>query len=153
MKMADGGLRPAFNGQLVVDTATHFIAAVALSNLGSDMNPMAPMMGELRRRYGLVPEQWLADGGFAKHEQIEAVAAAGCRPYLPVMTAKNDERDPRTPRKGDSPAIAGWRQRMASVECANAQLRRPDLWRCNVCGLLKAAPCRCGTRRRTTCST
>jgi predicted metal-dependent HD superfamily phosphohydrolase len=62
MKMADGGLRPAFNGQLVVDTATQVITAVALSNAGSDMNQMAPMMHELRRRYGLVPEQWLAVG-------------------------------------------------------------------------------------------
>lgn len=151
MKMADGGFRPAFNGQLVVDTATQVIAAVALSNVGSDMNQMAPLMDDVRQRYGLVPKQWLADGGFAKHEQIEAVAAAGCTPYLPVMAAKNDERDPHTPRKGDSPAIAQWRERMAgdearaiykergaSVECANAQLRRRDLWRFDVCGLVKA---------------
>lgn len=151
MKMADGGFRPAFNAQLVVDTPTQVITAVALSNVGSDMNQMAPMMDDVRRRYGLVPKQWLADGGFAKHEQIEAVTAAGCTPYLPVMAAKNDARDPHTPREGDSPAIARWRERMAgdearaiykergaSVECANAQLRRRNLWRFNVCGLLKA---------------
>jgi hypothetical protein len=67
------------------------------------------------------------------------------------MAAKNDARDPHTPREGDSPAIAQWRERMAcddartiykergaSVECANAQLRRRDLWRFNVCGLVKA---------------
>lgn len=151
MKMADGGFRPAFNAQLVVDTSTQFIAAVALNNVGSDMNQMAPMMDDVRQRYGLVPKQWLADGGFAKHEQIEAVAVAGCTPYLPVMAAKNDERDPHAPREGDSPAIAAWRERMAgdearaiyrergaSVECANAQLRRRDLWRFNVCGMVKA---------------
>ena len=151
MKMADGGFRPAFNAQLVVDTATQLIAATALNNVGSDMNQMAPMMDDVRQRYGLVPKQWLADGGFAKHEQIQAVAAAGCTPYLPVMAAKNDERDPHTPREGDSPAIAGWRERMASdearaiykergasVECANAQLRRRNLWRFNVRGMVKA---------------
>jgi transposase len=151
MKMADGGFRPAFNAQLVVDTSTQVIAAVALNNVGSDMNQMAPMMDDVRQRYGLVPKQWLADGGFAKHEQIEAVAAAGCTPYLPVMAAKNDERDPHTPREGDSPAIAQWRERMAgdkaraiykergaSVECANAQLRRRNLWCSNVCGMVKA---------------
>jgi len=151
MKMADGGFRPAFNGQLVVDTATQVIAAVELNNVGSDMNQMAPMMEDIRQRYGLVPKQWLADGGFAKHEQIEAVAAAGCTPYLPVMAAKKDQRDPHAPREGDSPAIAQWRERMAadearaiykergaSVECANAQLRRRDLWRFTVCSLVKA---------------
>lgn len=147
MKMADGGFRPAFNAQPVVDTPTQVITAVALSN----MNQMAPMMDDVRRRYGLVPTQWLADEGLAKHEQIEAVTADGCTPYLPVTAAKNDERDPHKPREGDSPAIAQWRERMAgdearaiykergaSVECANAQLRRRDLWRFNVCGLVKA---------------
>lgn len=151
MKMADGGFRPAFNAQLVVDTATQVIAAVALNNAGSDMNQMAPMLDDVRQRYGRLPKQWLADGGFAKHEQIEAVAAAGCTPYLPVMAARNDARDPHTPRAGDSAAIAQWRERMASdqarviykergasVECANAQLRRRELWRFNVCGLVKA---------------
>lgn len=151
MKMADGGFRPAFNAQLVVDAPTQIIAAAALTNAGSDMNQMAPMMQDVRRRYGRVPAQWLADGGFAKHEQIEAVAAAGATPYLPVMAAKNDQRNPHTPRAGDRPAIAQWRERMASdearaiykergasVECANAQLRRRDLWRFNVCGLAKA---------------
>jgi len=151
MKMADGGFRPAFNGQLLVDTPTQFITAVALNNVGSDMNQMVPMMDDVSQRYGLVPEQWLADGGFAKHEQIEAIAVSGCTPYLPVMAARNDQRDPHTPREGDSPAIAQWRERMASdearaiyrqrgasVECANAQLRRRGLWRFNVCGLAKA---------------
>jgi hypothetical protein len=151
MKMADGGFRPAFNGQLVVDTPTQFITAVGLSNVGSDMNLMAPMVQDLRRRYDRVPQQWLADGGFAKHAQIEAVAGAGCTPYLPVMAAKNEDRDRYAPRDDDSPAIAQWRQRMASdeareiykergasVECANAQLRRRNLWRFNVCGLVKA---------------
>lgn len=151
MKMADGGFRPAFNAQLVVDTATQFITAAALSNVGSDMNQMAPMMDDVRQRYGIVPSQWLADGGFARHEQIEAVAAAGCTPYLLVMAATNDARDPHTPREGDSAAIAQWRERMASdqaraiykergasVECANAQLRRRDLWRFNVCCPVKA---------------
>lgn len=151
MKMADGGFRPAFNGQLVVDTPTQFITAVGVSNSGSDMSQMTPMVQDVRRRYDLVPDEWLADGGFAKHEEIEAVTAAGCTPYLPVMAAKDDERDRYAPRDDDSQAIAQWRQRMAgdeareiykergaSVECANAQLRRRNLWRFNVCGLVKA---------------
>lgn len=151
MKMADGGFRPAFNGQLVVDTATQVIAAVALDNTGSDMSQMVPMLQQMDRRYGRTPDEWLADGGFAKLEQIEAVSAAGCTPYLPVMTTNNDRRDPHTPREGDSAAIAQWRRRMAdepareiykqrgaSVECANAQLRRRNLWRFNVCGMAKA---------------
>ena len=37
MKMADGGFRPAYNGQLAVDTETQVIVGVDVSNSGSDI--------------------------------------------------------------------------------------------------------------------
>lgn len=151
MKMADGGFRPAFNAQLAVDTDTQIIAAVELTNAGTDMQQMAPMHAQLRRRYGRTPAQWLADGGFAKLEHLEALSAAGTEPYVPVPASRNPAIDPHLPKSGDSAALARWRTRMgtaeaadiykaraASVECANAQLRRRGLHRFNVCGTLKA---------------
>lgn len=41
MKMADAGFRPAFNAQLAVDADTQIIAALRLSNAGS--NPYVPV--------------------------------------------------------------------------------------------------------------
>jgi hypothetical protein len=132
------------------------------------MNQMAPILDDLRRRYGLGPEQWLADEGFARHEQIEAVAAAaaGCTPYLPVMAAKNDARDRHTPREGDNPAIARWRERMASDDARAMYIRSaapassPPMRNCAgaTCGAStcaawsRPAPCCSGTRWPTTCS-
>lgn len=151
MKMADGGFRPAFNAQLAVDADTQIIAAVELINAGTDMQQMAPMHTQLHERYGRTPTQWLADGGFAKLEHIEALSAAGTEPYVPVPASRNPAIDPHLPKDGDSAAIAQWRTRMgtaeaaeiykaraASVECANAQLRRRGLHRFNVCGTVKA---------------
>ena len=65
MKMADGGFRPAYNGQFAVDTATQVVVGVDVSNEGSDQGQMSPMLGQLERRYGKVPKECLVDGGFS----------------------------------------------------------------------------------------
>ena len=151
MKMADGGFRPAFKAQLAVDADTQLIAAVAISNSGSDMGQMSPMHQDIQQRYGLTPDHWLADGGFTKLQAIDELTARGTQPVVPPPRSRNPEVDPLQPKPTDTPAQAQWRdfmssdfakalyiQRGATVECANAQLRRRGLSRFNVCGLVKA---------------
>jgi transposase len=151
MKMADGGFRPAFNAQLAVDADTQLIAAVAITNSGSDMGQMSPMHRDIQQRYGTTPEHWLADGGFTKLQAINELTARGTQPVVPPPRSRNPGVDPLAPKDTDSPAQAQWRdfmasdfakalyiQRGATVECANAQLRRRGLNRFNVCGLAKA---------------
>jgi transposase len=151
MKMADGGFRPAFNAQLAVDADTQFIAAVAVVNSGSDMGQMSPMHQDIQQRYATTPDHWLADGGFTKLQAIDELTARGTQPVLPPPSSRNPDIDPLTPKASDTPAQAQWRSFMASdlakalyirrgatVECANAQLRRRGLARFNVCGLVKA---------------
>jgi transposase len=151
MKMADGGFRPAFNAQLAVDTQTQLIAAVAITNCGSDMGQMSPMHQDVQQRYGTTPEHWLADGGFTKLQAIDELSARGTQPVVPPPRSRNADIDPLAPKTTDTPAQAHWRafmasaqakqlyiKRGASVECANAQLRRRGLNRFNVCGLAKA---------------
>ena len=163
MKMADGGFRPAFNAQLAVDAATQLIAAVDVVNSGSDMNQMVPMHAQLQRRYEITPTHWLADGGFTKLPAIERLAEQGTAPMLPPPKSRNPNIDPHAPKCTDSEHLAAWRQRMASpegqalytqrgatVECANAQLRRRGLQQFNVRGRAKTVPCCCGMRWPTT---
>ena len=151
MKMADGGFRPAFKAQLAVDADTQLIAAVAISNSGSDMGQMSPMHQDIQQRYDLTPDHWLADGGFTKLQAIDELTARGTQPVVPPPRSRNPEVDPFEPKSTDTPAQAQWRdfmssdfakalyiQRGATVECANAQLRRRGLSRFNVCGLVKA---------------
>jgi hypothetical protein len=151
MKMADGGFRPALNAQLAVDADTQLIAAVALCNSGSDMGQMSPMHRDIRQRYDHTPDHWLADGGFTKLQAIDELTERGTQPVVPPPRSRNPEVDPLAPKPTDTPAQAQWRafmssdfakalyiQRGATVECANAQLRRRGLCRFNVCGLLKA---------------
>jgi transposase len=151
MKMADGGFRPAFNAQLAVDTATMIITGVDLINSGSDMSQMLPMHEQHHERYARAPEQWLTDGGFAKHDQIEQLEAHATKVFAPVVAPKDKQRDRYAALPSDSKALAHWRERMgtdeakqiykeraASIECANAHLRNRGLQRFNVRGLSKA---------------
>lgn len=151
MKMADGGFRPAFNAQLAVDTATQLVAAVDVVDQGSDMNQMVPMHERVAQRYQRTPQHWLADGGFTKLAAIDHLSAAGTQPLVPPPKSRNPEIDPFAPKDTDTQAQARWRAAMASdagkalyklraatVECANAQLRRRRLDRFNVRGLAKA---------------
>lgn len=150
MKMADGGFRPAFNVQFAADTESTALAAVLVDNNGSDMGEMATMSDALAERYDERPGQHLADGGFAKLDDIEALARNGVEAFVPVPKPRDAGRDRHTPCRGDPPAVAAWRQRMgddaakdtykeraATVELANAQARHHGLTRFVVRGLDK----------------
>jgi transposase len=162
MKMGDGGFRPAFNVQLATDCKGQVIVGMDVVNAGSDMGQLAPMVEQVEQRLGRSPDEWLVDGGFPAHGQIDAVAGK-TEVYAPVpeprakKDAKKDEpgneveQDKHEPKPGDSAAVARWRQRMASpqakelykqraatAECVNAQARNRGLLRMPVRGLAKA---------------
>ena len=140
MKMADGGFRPAYNVQFATDTKSTAIAGVAVDTIGSDMGKMVPMNDALAEHYGDRPRQHLADGGFAKLDDIEALAQNGVEPFVPVPKPRDASRDRHAPQPGDPPGVADWRKRMgddeaktiykqraATAECANAQARNRGL--------------------------
>jgi transposase len=150
MKMADGGFRPAFNVQFASDTQSYAIAGVSVDNVGSDMGKMTPMNEILAADYGQRPKQHLADGGYAKLDDIEALAEIGIESYVPVPKPRDANRDRHAPRPSDPPGVAAWRERMgceaakaiykeraATAECANAQARNRGLKQFVVRGLEK----------------
>jgi transposase len=151
MKMPDGGFRPAFNLGFASDPRSTMIAAVTIDNTGSDKGQLRPMSEWLAAAYGQRPGEHLADGGFAKLADIEALAAAGVVVFAPVPKPRDAARDPHAPRQGDGPGVAAWRQRLgseaakalykeraATAECVTAQCRNRGLLRFLVRGLEKA---------------
>jgi hypothetical protein len=152
MKMADGGFRPAYNVQMSVDCPSLVIAAVAVTTSGSDAGQITPLLDQVHQRHGAHPKEALADGGFVNLDDI-AQAQAGprqCKVYAPVPQPKDPKRDPHQPLPGDGTQVAEWRLRMgteqakaiykeraATIECANAQTRNRGLVRLLVRGLRK----------------
>ena len=152
MKMGDGGFRPAYNVQLATTTDTQIITGVEVTNSGGDQGQLAPMVAQHQQRYDETPQEMLVDGGFVKKSDIDTVSAphGSTTVYAPVMKPKDPNRDPHTPCEDDSPAVAAWRQRMATdeaktiykqrastAECVNALARNRGLQRFLIRGLRK----------------
>jgi transposase len=124
MKMGDGGWRPAYNIQLAADTASRFVVGVSVTNVGNDNGQLVPMLDQLERRTGRRPTQYLVDGGYAKHEDIDTLAARGVTVFCPVPKPRKAGIDPHAPRPDDSDATAAWRQRMATEEAKQIYIER-----------------------------
>jgi transposase len=152
MKMADGGFRPAYNVQYSSDCPSGVIVGVDVTTSGSDLGQLAPMNEQIHDRHGVYPCEALVDGGFAKHEDIEAAArqGEGCTVYAPVPQPKDPQYDRYAPHPRDSEPVSAWRARMATdaakaiyrqrasvAECVNAQARNRGLVRLLVRGLRK----------------
>jgi hypothetical protein len=95
MKMADGGLRPAYNVQFSTDTASQIIVGIEVATCGSDQGQMAPMVEQIHERYEQYPKDVLVDGGFVKHDDIDTVSAPekDCTVYGPVRQPKDASKD------------------------------------------------------------
>lgn len=146
MKMGDGGFRPAYNAQYATDTESQVIVGVEVVTVGSDMGQLAPMVEQVSERCGDNPQQWLVDGGYPAHEQLDTVAEKTVV-YAPVPKPKDEAIDPHAPKPGDSEAVGTWRKRMgteeakmlykdraATAECVNALARERGLTRLRVRG-------------------
>jgi hypothetical protein len=150
MKMADGGLRPAYNVQMDVETAARLIVGVRLTKAGVDQGQMAPMVEQEQQRYGEAAEEHLVDGGYATHRDIQQVAEKGVVVYAPLPETRPVTKPPPGPPERLPPGVIAWRERMqteeakplykkraGSVEWANAMLCNRGLRQFTVRGLEK----------------
>jgi hypothetical protein len=141
MRMADGGYRPAYNGQLAADSTSQIIVGVDVTSQATDHGQIGPMHEQIERRYGRSPEAMLVDGGFVALGDIDAVESRGCRIHAPVTRRPRAAR-PRDRRRHrfDTPATLRWKRRMrtrgaerpyrlraATSECVNAIARNRGL--------------------------
>lgn len=149
MKMPDGGYRPAYNCQIAsTGGKAQIIVGVGLAAKGSDAGEMRPMVEKIEADHDVIPERYLADGGFLKREDIEWMAERGAKVYCPPVKSKH-RTDPFAIRDSDGPGVAQWRRRMksshgkhvykrrAAGECLNARFRQWDLYQVTVRGVQK----------------
>jgi transposase len=128
MKMADGGFRPAYNVRMATAGSplggARTIVGVQVTNVGSDMGSVTPMLEEIERRTGQLPGVLLADANHAAHDCIRTATEAGVEALIAVP--KQSQRP--TSRNADmDPAIVAWRERMESDEAKKLYRARASL--------------------------
>jgi hypothetical protein len=150
MKFPDGGYRPGYNVQFSTDTESGIIVGVDVTNHGTDSDELPPMLQQLQERYDRQPDEALVDGGFASRETINKATAQGCVVYAPLKEEEKQlaaGKDPYSAKKGDSKAVAAWRERMGTAvakliyrlrcqtaEWVNALCRNRGFWQMPVRG-------------------
>jgi hypothetical protein len=125
MKMPDGGFRPGYNIQLATAGSElggpRTIVGLLVTNTGSDMGSVTPMLENIKARTGTLPRQLLADANHAKHSCIEASTRAGVEPIIAIP--KGEQRA----TKPVSPEAEAWRERMKMDQGKRAYRARAAL--------------------------
>lgn len=153
MKMGDSGTRPAFNVQFASDADAMVITSVDVTNEGSDAALLQPMYEDVCESYGVVPEKYLADGGFSKKAGVTELERNGTKFYGPLFNEQKEldaGEDPYEPRDRENQLYTEFRKRMgtdeakeiyrrraAAAEFPNAVCRNQGLKQFSVRGLLK----------------
>lgn len=114
MKMPDGGFLPGYNIQLAVAGSElggpRTIVGVQVTNVGSDMGSVTPMLEQIAARTGSMPDTLLADANHAKHACIDNGAAKGVELLIAVPDNAGDVT------RQTSQAVLDWRARMETEE-------------------------------------
>jgi transposase len=135
MKMADGGFRPAYNVQLAVAGdalgGPRTIVGLQVTNVGSDLGSITPMLDDVHARTGEHPKKLLADANHAKLSCIDAAGARGVEVFVPPMKKRKrktqDGKPARNKVRVDSPEVAKWRARMTTPDAKALYKQRAAL--------------------------
>jgi transposase len=124
MKMPDGGFRPGYNVQLAVaaseEGGPRTVVGLRVTNVGSDMGSITPMLADMERRTGGLPEAHLADANHAKHACVETATRDGVEVVMAVPRRAG-------PLEDASPEVAAWRERMVTEEAKRLYRARAAL--------------------------
>jgi transposase/Skp family chaperone for outer membrane proteins len=115
MKMADGGFRPAYNGQFSVDVESGIVVGVDVTNQ-VDQGQMIPMIDQIDQRYQRVPKEHLVDGGFVTTSDMEEAFKRNVQIYAPLPEEDPEKSNLRKPYKLETPVVQAWRKRMNSLQ-------------------------------------
>ena len=93
-----------------------------MTDQGNDYGLLTDAVDEVERRYGVTPDEVLADGGYYSKADIEALHERRIKLFCPLPKRRNV--DPALPQRDDGPGTKAWRQRMASDEGQATYRRR-----------------------------
>lgn len=108
-----GAFDQAYNGQVVVDEATHVILAHGLSNQAPDAEHVPGMLERTRAALGAAPKTFTGDAGYMSQENIRAVLHAGAEPYFATGRERRSWPPPEPaegapPRNADAKTWMNW---------------------------------------------
>jgi transposase len=132
MRMADGGVRPAYNVLISATTDQQVIVGLAVSDRRNELGMGSDMIEDMERQHGRVPQRLLIDTKGVTHDEIDRLSShpnGAITVYSPPMRDRDDvteetERKRVYCRRNESEPVKAWRARMASTEGEEVYKRR-----------------------------
>jgi transposase len=158
MCFPDNAVRPAYNAQIAATPREGIIISVAMTDRRNDAGLAMPMVDDMVRRYGRVPEKLLIDTHYATSDDIAALASHTAGPvtvFAPLPTERDNVKPAtlakrKSKRAREPESVKEWRSRMGTqggqdayrlrklIERLNAHLKNHGFGFIPVRGLLKA---------------
>jgi Transposase DDE domain len=158
MRFADGAVRPGYNAQIAATPREGIIVSVDMVDRRNDSGLALPMVNDIARRYGQVPQRLLADTHYATSYDIAALAfhELGSVTVFAPPPAERTNVKPATlakrakQRAKEPDSVKEWRKRMETqagqdvyrsrklIERLNGHLKNHGFGFMPVCGLIKA---------------
>ena len=96
---------------------------------GSDSGQMEPMVQQIEAAQEPLPAdgEYYVDGGFASNADLESLGQRGVTVYAPIKAVEKKKQkgeDPYAPKRGDTPHVAAWRQRMGTAKAQEKYKQR-----------------------------
>ncbi len=97
---APGGqhFEQAYNAQAAVDSANQIIVAADVVDETNDKKQAIPMMKQVEKNLGRLPDEMSADTGYFAESAIKELVADGIDPYLPPDKIKHKDKTLAAPR-------------------------------------------------------
>jgi len=130
MKRSDGGYRACYNVQTVTTTAERLIVTVAVTAQSSDNGQLLPLLTQVQREQGVLPERVLADSGFSDHDDVQCLEGQQVEVLMPPKNEKQElaaGKDPYARKRRDSDVLAAWRARMGTAPARQRYRRRASV--------------------------
>jgi transposase len=91
MKHADGGCGPSYNVQVTTEAKGPFIVGMGVCTAANDTQELMPAVARVKSSCGAIPEQMIADGGYATRSNVEQTSAQKIELIAPWKEAASRE--------------------------------------------------------------
>jgi len=86
------GFYPAYNAQSIVDTKHHMIALMDVTDEPNDYHSLESNINALKVQTDLIPDEALADKGYANEDQIQSLEENGIKCIVPFPENAPDQK-------------------------------------------------------------
>jgi IS5 family transposase len=109
MKRGSSGFEQCYNPQIAVDEAEQIIVATTVTQSGSDLHELEPVLDQIQKTTGTYPDKTLADAGYRSEANLQMLEEKGVEGFVAMGREKNGEAKEPNP---ENPATCRMAKKM-----------------------------------------